>query len=106
MGSLIAGYLFDSIGGGHTFEIFGVAAFVAFIIHVCLQMYLQRHHSSSDNENGKPITGIETGENVTLKTEEESGGLNGEYQKNMNVTATATATGEQQTVATTTDHNN
>uniref|UniRef100_A0A1I8PHP6 Major facilitator superfamily associated domain-containing protein n=1 Tax=Stomoxys calcitrans TaxID=35570 RepID=A0A1I8PHP6_STOCA len=52
VGSLIAGYLFDAIGGGHTFEIFGVAAFVAFIVHVCVQMYLQRHQSSSEAENG------------------------------------------------------
>ncbi|XP_073838628.1 sugar baby transporter isoform X1 [Musca autumnalis] len=67
LGSLIAGYLFDSIGGGHTFEIFGVAAFVAFIVHVCLQMYLQRHHSSSD-ENGKQIDDTNpTAENATLK---------------------------------------
>lgn len=39
------------MGPGHTFEIFGVAAFVAFIVHVCLQMYLQRHHSALDSDN-------------------------------------------------------
>ena len=28
-----------------------MAAFIAFVVHVCVQMYLQRHHSSSDTDN-------------------------------------------------------
>ncbi|TMW50215.1 hypothetical protein DOY81_004716 [Sarcophaga bullata] len=54
-GSFIGGLLFESVGPGHTFEIFGISAFIAFIVHVCLQMYLQRHHSSTDSDNGKQI---------------------------------------------------
>lgn len=54
-GSFIGGLLFASVGPGHTFEIFGVSAFIAFVVHVCLQMYLQRHHSSLDSDNGKQI---------------------------------------------------
>lgn len=78
VGSFIAGVLFDSIGGGHTFEIFGVAAFIAFIVHVCLQMYLQRHHSSTDNDNGKHSSSpagdgiVESGEIANLNTKVES----------------------------------
>uniref|UniRef100_A0A1A9WH56 Major facilitator superfamily associated domain-containing protein n=1 Tax=Glossina brevipalpis TaxID=37001 RepID=A0A1A9WH56_9MUSC len=53
-GSFIGGLLFDSVGGGHTFEIFGVSFFIAFIVHFCVQKYLQRHQSS--DTNGKQST--------------------------------------------------
>ncbi|KAL9912022.1 major facilitator superfamily domain-containing protein 6-A isoform X1 [Glossina fuscipes] len=45
-GSFVGGLLFDSVGGGHTFEIFGVSFFIAFIVHFCIQKYLQRHQSA------------------------------------------------------------
>lgn len=54
MGSLVGGILFQSVGGGHTFEIFGIAAFIAFVVHVCLQMFLQRSAVvGSGSQNGK-----------------------------------------------------
>ncbi|XP_032592051.1 major facilitator superfamily domain-containing protein 6 isoform X2 [Drosophila grimshawi] len=49
MGSQIGGQLFVAVSARTTFEIFGIGAFIAFIIHVCLQMYLQR--------NGPPENG-------------------------------------------------
>lgn len=50
MGSQIGGQLFDGVGARTTFEIFGIAAFIVFIIHVCVQFYLQRNGPA---ENGK-----------------------------------------------------
>ncbi|XP_060652575.1 major facilitator superfamily domain-containing protein 6-A isoform X1 [Drosophila nasuta] len=50
IGSQIAGQLFDAVSARTTFEIFGIAAFIIFIIHVCVQMYLQRN---VPYENGK-----------------------------------------------------
>ncbi|XP_017840545.2 major facilitator superfamily domain-containing protein 6-A isoform X2 [Drosophila busckii] len=49
MGSQIGGQLFEAVSGRTTFEIFGIAAFIVFIIHVCLQMYLNRNGPA---ENG------------------------------------------------------
>ncbi|XP_030372524.1 major facilitator superfamily domain-containing protein 6 isoform X2 [Scaptodrosophila lebanonensis] len=49
MGSLIAGLLFEAFSARVTFEIFGVAAFIAFIVHVLVQMCLQRNGTA---ENG------------------------------------------------------
>nr|NP_648493.3 sugar baby, isoform C [Drosophila melanogaster]AAF50028.2 sugar baby, isoform C [Drosophila melanogaster] len=51
MGSLIAGQLFESVTARTTFEIFGIGAFIVFVIHVCIQLYLQRN--SNIDENGK-----------------------------------------------------
>ncbi|XP_068142157.1 LOW QUALITY PROTEIN: major facilitator superfamily domain-containing protein 6 [Drosophila tropicalis] len=51
MGSLIGGLLFDSVSARTTFEIFGIAAFIIFIIHVIIQMFLQRN-GNSGVENG------------------------------------------------------
>lgn len=53
IGSQIAGQLFAAVGARTTFEIFGIGAFIVFIIHVCLQMYLQRN-GSSENGKGRP----------------------------------------------------
>ncbi|XP_037933558.1 major facilitator superfamily domain-containing protein 6 isoform X2 [Teleopsis dalmanni] len=53
MGSLIGGILYSTVGGGHMYAIFGTGAFVAFVVHVCVQMYLQRNGNSfSGTENG------------------------------------------------------
>ncbi|XP_017957295.1 major facilitator superfamily domain-containing protein 6 [Drosophila navojoa] len=49
MGSQIGGQLFDGVGARTTFEIFGIAAFIVFVIHVCVQIYLQRNGPA---ENG------------------------------------------------------
>ncbi|KAL7734867.1 hypothetical protein ACLKA6_011145 [Drosophila palustris] len=49
MGSQIAGQLFEAVSARTTFEIFGIGAFIIFIIHVCVQMYLQRN---VPDENG------------------------------------------------------
>ncbi|XP_034480769.1 major facilitator superfamily domain-containing protein 6 isoform X2 [Drosophila innubila] len=49
MGSQIAGQLFAAVSARTTFEIFGIGAFIIFIIHVCVQMYLQRN---VPDENG------------------------------------------------------
>ncbi|KQS43807.1 major facilitator superfamily domain-containing protein 6-A isoform X1 [Drosophila erecta] len=51
MGSLIGGQLFESVTARTTFEIFGIGAFIIFVIHVCIQLYLQRN--SNLDENGK-----------------------------------------------------
>uniref|UniRef100_A0A1B0GG72 Major facilitator superfamily associated domain-containing protein n=1 Tax=Glossina morsitans morsitans TaxID=37546 RepID=A0A1B0GG72_GLOMM len=53
-GSFVGGLLFDSVGGGHTFEIFGVSFFIAFIVHFCIQKYLQRHQSADTNGKQTP----------------------------------------------------
>ncbi|XP_016983471.1 major facilitator superfamily domain-containing protein 6-B isoform X1 [Drosophila rhopaloa] len=51
MGSLIGGLLFESVTARTTFEIFGIGAFIIFVIHVSIQLYLQRN--SNIDENGK-----------------------------------------------------
>ncbi|XP_052843868.1 major facilitator superfamily domain-containing protein 6-B isoform X1 [Drosophila gunungcola] len=51
MGSLIGGLLFESVTARTTFEIFGIGAFIIFVIHVSIQLYLQR--STNIDENGK-----------------------------------------------------
>ncbi|XP_036326884.1 major facilitator superfamily domain-containing protein 6-like protein A isoform X2 [Rhagoletis pomonella] len=43
MGSLIAGNLFAAVSGSGTFLIFGIFAFIVFVVHVCVQIYLQRN---------------------------------------------------------------
>ncbi|KAH8418715.1 hypothetical protein KR222_002804 [Zaprionus bogoriensis] len=53
IGSQIAGQLFKAVSGRTTFEIFGIGAFIVFIIHVCVQMYVQRN---GPVENGKGRT--------------------------------------------------
>uniref|UniRef100_A0A0A1XKW3 Major facilitator superfamily domain-containing protein 6 n=1 Tax=Zeugodacus cucurbitae TaxID=28588 RepID=A0A0A1XKW3_ZEUCU len=53
MGSLIAGNLFDAVSGSGTFLIFGIFAFIAFIVHVLVQWYLQRSGQGAANANGK-----------------------------------------------------
>ncbi|XP_017111955.1 major facilitator superfamily domain-containing protein 6-A isoform X2 [Drosophila elegans] len=50
MGSLIGGLLFESVTARTTFEIFGIGAFIIFVIHVSIQLYLQR--STNIDENG------------------------------------------------------
>lgn len=50
IGSQVAGQLFNAVGARTTFEIFGIGAFIVFVIHVCVQMYLQRNGT---DENGK-----------------------------------------------------
>ncbi|XP_067642983.1 major facilitator superfamily domain-containing protein 6 isoform X2 [Eurosta solidaginis] len=52
MGSLISGYLFAAVSGSGTFLIFGVFAFVAFIVHVLVQLYLQRSGQYDVDPNG------------------------------------------------------
>ncbi|XP_023160958.2 major facilitator superfamily domain-containing protein 6 isoform X2 [Drosophila hydei] len=49
MGSQIGGQLFDAVGARITFEIFGIGAFIMFVVHVCVQIYLQRN---GPTENG------------------------------------------------------
>lgn len=41
-GSLIGGYMFNSIGGSKTFRIFGVCSLVLFLIHVMVQKCLNK----------------------------------------------------------------
>lgn len=53
IGSQIAGQLFKAVSARTTFEIFGIGAFIAFIIHVCVQMYLQRN-GTAENGKGRP----------------------------------------------------
>ncbi|XP_012155601.1 major facilitator superfamily domain-containing protein 6-like protein A isoform X2 [Ceratitis capitata] len=53
MGSLIAGYLFAAISGSGTFLLFGIFAFIVFIVHVLVQWYLQRTGQGDDAVNGK-----------------------------------------------------
>ncbi|XP_017482717.1 PREDICTED: major facilitator superfamily domain-containing protein 6-like protein A isoform X1 [Rhagoletis zephyria] len=50
MGSLIAGNLFAAVSGSGTFLIFGIFAFIVFVVHVCVQIYLQRN---AVDTNGK-----------------------------------------------------
>ncbi|KAH8261380.1 hypothetical protein KR044_008072 [Drosophila immigrans] len=50
IGSQVAGQLFAAVSARTTFEIFGIGAFIIFIVHVCVQMYLQRN---VPDENGK-----------------------------------------------------
>lgn len=53
MGSLIGGLLFESVSARTTFEIFGIGAFILFVVHVCVQMYLQRNGSTDENGKGR-----------------------------------------------------
>lgn len=53
MGSLIAGNLFAAVSGSGTFLIFGIFAFIAFIVHVLVQWYLQRIGQGAADANGK-----------------------------------------------------
>ncbi|XP_064551515.1 major facilitator superfamily domain-containing protein 6-A isoform X1 [Drosophila montana] len=50
IGSQIGGQLFSAVSGRTTFEIFSIGAFIVFIIHVLVQMYLKR---KGPDENGK-----------------------------------------------------
>ncbi|KAH8378630.1 hypothetical protein KR009_000412 [Drosophila setifemur] len=52
MGSLIGGLLFESVSARSTFEIFGIAAFIIFVVHVSLQMFLQRNGNTDENGKG------------------------------------------------------
>lgn len=59
-GSLLAGNLFNQVGGGQTFRWFGVAALVLFAVHVVIQWVvdrfaargkqLQQHHSQAEEK--------------------------------------------------------
>lgn len=48
-GSLIAGTLFDKIGGSQTFLYYGIAVLVFCVIHIGLQKFLERY----SNVHGK-----------------------------------------------------
>lgn len=61
MGSLIAGNLFAAVSGGGTFLIFGIFAFIVFVVHVCVQIYLQR---SAVDTNGKQMGAISVAQEV------------------------------------------
>ncbi|XP_017136580.1 major facilitator superfamily domain-containing protein 6-like protein A isoform X1 [Drosophila miranda] len=56
MGSLIGGILFNA-DPRTTFEIFGIAAFIIFVIHVSVQMFLQRNGSTDENGKGRVSSG-------------------------------------------------
>lgn len=63
-GTTTAGYLFDSIGGSSTFEIFGISAFIAFIIHVTVQECFNNKWRINErdtmiNRNGKNKQNVE-----------------------------------------------
>ncbi|XP_020801835.1 major facilitator superfamily domain-containing protein 6 isoform X1 [Drosophila serrata] len=53
MGSLIGGLLFESVSARTTFEIFGIGAFIIFVVHVSIQMYLQRNRNTDENGKGR-----------------------------------------------------
>lgn len=68
-GTTIAGYLFDSIGGSSTFEIFGIGAFIAFIIHVTAQecftnKWRTNERQTMTNRNGKNKQGTNNEQSV------------------------------------------
>ncbi|KAH8300485.1 hypothetical protein KR018_008665 [Drosophila ironensis] len=53
MGSLIGGLLIDSVSARTTFEIFGIGAFIIFVVHVSVQMCLQRNGRNEENGKGR-----------------------------------------------------
>ncbi|XP_017059937.1 major facilitator superfamily domain-containing protein 6-B isoform X1 [Drosophila ficusphila] len=53
MGSLIGGQLFEAVSARTTFEIFGIGAFIIFVIHVSIQLYLQRNRNIDENGKGR-----------------------------------------------------
>lgn len=53
LGSLVAGVLFDSVGGSTTFRFYGMGALAFFIVHVVIQLVYNRFGSSSKNLHGK-----------------------------------------------------
>lgn len=67
MGSFIAGYLFESVNGSGTFLIFGIFAFIAFIVHVLVQCYLQRNAQGAADANGKETVVVD---NVTQEVKQ------------------------------------
>lgn len=53
LGSLVAGVLFDSVGGSTTFRYYGMGALAFFIVHVVIQLVYNRFGASSKNLHGK-----------------------------------------------------
>ncbi|XP_054735184.1 major facilitator superfamily domain-containing protein 6 isoform X1 [Anastrepha obliqua] len=53
LGSLIAGNLFADLGGSETFLIFGIFSFTVFVVHLCVQWYLQYSGRGGTGANGK-----------------------------------------------------
>lgn len=50
IGSFVGGLLFESIGGSETFRIYGIVALVACLIHIIVQLLLQKY---SKDKTGK-----------------------------------------------------
>lgn len=52
IGSFVAGVLFDSIGGSETFRIYGIVALIACLVHILVQLLLQKY---SKDKTGKLV---------------------------------------------------
>ncbi|EDV91077.1 major facilitator superfamily domain-containing protein 6-A [Drosophila grimshawi] len=65
LGSQIGGQLFVAVSARTTFEIFGIGAFIAFIVHVCVQIYLQRN-DPPENGTVKYVAQTDRPENTSF----------------------------------------